>query len=395
MELTRAQKLIQSYNKVHGKTVQYRNPSSPKVKHVEGFLSKNPHLGDKEIDDAMAVFKFGTKLMTILSSLNNGGGEETPPSVEKKDEKPIVDAMGLLEKALTQVVLEDKLPYIVQRVIEAVETETGPIRKRITFVHEDRSLGEVTHEEFETVATFVEADEPVMLVGPAGTGKNVLCQQVAKLLGLEFYFSNAVTQEYKLTGFVDAGGTYHATEFYKAFKNGGLFMLDEIDASIPDVLVILNAAIANRYFDFPNGRIDAHEDFRVIAAGNTFGQGADAQYIGRSQLDAASLNRFSIVEINYSPTIEEMIAGEDTELLSFFRRFREQVEKNSIGHVVSYRDLGRLSKIFGGNTSIPNYKVMKCCLTKGVAKDDLISIHNKLPRVNRYTKILQEVIDEA
>ena len=117
----------------------------------------------------------------------------------------------------------------------------------------------------------------MFLAGPAGSGKNVICKQIAKALDLDFYFSNAVTQEYKLTGFTDANGTYHESQFYKAFRNGGLFMLDEMDASIPEVLIILNAAIANRYFDFPApiGYVEAHPDFRVVAAGNTFGNGAD------------------------------------------------------------------------------------------------------------------------
>jgi MoxR-like ATPase len=98
--------------------------------------------------------------------------------------------------------------------------------------------------------------------------KNVICKQVAEALKLEFYFSNAVTQEFRLTGFVDANGRYQDTQFFHAFTEGGIFFLDEMDASIPEVLVILNAAIANRYFDFPgHGRVQAHENFRVIAAG--------------------------------------------------------------------------------------------------------------------------------
>ena len=138
----------------------------------------------------------------------------------------------------------------------------------------------MTHEKLEEVLSFVQMNEPVMLVGSAGTGKNVICSQIAELLDLEFYFSNAITQEYKLTGFIDANGRYHETQFYKAFKNGGLFMLDEIDASIPETLIILNSAIANRYFDFPNEKVYAHENFRVISAGNTFGKGASYEYVG-------------------------------------------------------------------------------------------------------------------
>ena len=91
-------------------------------------------------------------------------------------------------------------------------------------------------------------------------------KQVAKALGLDFYFTNAVTQEYKITGFTDANGRYQETQFYKAFKNGGLFMLDEMDASIPEVLVILNAAIANGYFDFPApiGFVEAHRTLELL-----------------------------------------------------------------------------------------------------------------------------------
>lgn len=106
--------------------------------------------------------------------------------------------------------------------------------------------GIVRHYQYTTIKACVSSDIPVYLYGPAGTGKNFTLQQIAEDEGLEFYFTNSVQQEYKLTGFIDAGGVYHETEFYKAFTNGGLFFLDEMDASIPEVLVLLNAAIANR-----------------------------------------------------------------------------------------------------------------------------------------------------
>ena len=61
-------------------------------------------------------------------------------------------------------------------------------------------INEVVHEKFEDVLKLVNLDIPVYLTGMAGTGKNVICKQIAKSLGLDFYFTNAVTQEYKLTG---------------------------------------------------------------------------------------------------------------------------------------------------------------------------------------------------
>ena len=281
-------------------------------------------------------------------------------------------SLGLVEKALARVMIDEYSPVLAESVIknakDFIEKEYGKITKTIEYVvPEHGKIDEVTHEEFETVLNFVMMDEPVMLIGPAGTGKNVICKQIAKTLGLDFYFSNAVTQEYKLTGFIDANGTFQETEFYKAFKNGGVFMLDEIDASIPEVLVILNAAIANRYFDFPNGKIEAHENFRVVAAGNTFGHGASYQYVGRNQLDGASLDRFAQVEINYSPKIEEALTS-DTELINFIRKFRKACDDNGNNHIVSYRTITRLDKMA---KVMPIEKCLKTCLLKNMENDSI------------------------
>jgi MoxR-like ATPase len=86
-----------------------------------------------------------------------------------------------------------------------------------------------------------------------------------------------------LTGFKSASGEYISTEFREAFEKGGLFLFDEIDASYPQAVLAFNAALANDYMDFPDKRILRHKDFYCIAAANTFGQGADRQYIGRNQ----------------------------------------------------------------------------------------------------------------
>lgn len=233
----------------------------------------------------------------------------------------------------------------------------------------------VVHERFDTVLNLVSADIPVFLTGPAGTGKNVICKQVAQALGLEFYFSNAVTQEYKITGFIDANGTYHGTQFYDAFTKGGLFMLDEMDASVPEVLVMLNAAIANRYFDFPTGRVEAHKDFRLIAAGNTFGTGADIEYTGRYQLDAASLDRFAMVDVYYSPAIEQSVAQGDKELVDFIHAYRKAAKDAGMKVLATYRSIERIKKLDG----VMSYKeAVQICLVKGMCEDDLNILVNNM-----------------
>jgi MoxR-like ATPase len=208
-------------------------------------------------------------------------------------------------------------------------------------------------------------------------------------MGLEFYFSNAVTQEYKLTGFIDANGNYHNTQFYDAFTKGGVFMLDEIDASTPEVLVILNAAIANKYFDFPTGRVSAHEDFRIVAAGNTYGTGADIEYTGRYQLDAASLDRFAIIEIDYSQAIENAIAGGNAELVAFIRDFREQVKKAGIKFIVSYRATERLKKL---EDVFSKAEAIKIALIRGMDKEDALMVASNLTNKTSYSDALQEAV---
>ena len=269
----------------------------------------------------------------------------------------------------------------------------GPIQRKVELQLPERKveLEGVVHSKFDDVLKFVQANEPVFLTGPAGSGKNVLCQQVAKALGLNFYFSNAVTQEYKITGFTDAMGVFHESQFFKAFKNGGLFMLDEMDASIPEVLIILNAAIANRYFDFPApiGYVEAHPDFRVIAAGNTFGNGADYDYVGRNQLDAASLDRFAQVRVDYDPRIEEACANGDADLLRFCRKFRAATKKAGIRTVVSYRAISRLAKL---SQSMDVADLLESCLIKSLELDDLKAIEKELDGCGRYTGGFRTII---
>lgn len=287
-------------------------------------------------------------------------------------------------KTCTDKVYSEVVPIVKEHILktygplpQVIEVKQGPIINKITGI---------VHEKFKTVLKLVALDLPVYLSGEAGTGKNVICKQIAKALGLDFYFTNAVTQEYKLTGFIDANGVYHETQFYKAFKNGGLFFLDELDASIPEVLVILNAAIANRYFDFPTGKIEAHKNFRLIAAGNTFGTGADHVYSGRYCLDGASMDRFNIITIPYSPKIEDSITGGDRELIDFCHTFRELTNDAGIKAIFSYRGLEAITAL-KDSLSLP--EILRICLIKGMNKDDLTILQNgvrdKLSK-NKYAK---------
>lgn len=229
-------------------------------------------------------------------------------------------------------------------------------------------LTQVVHSSFGPVAHAVAHDVPVYLYGPAGSGKNVLVEQVARMLDLDFHFMGCVTDEFKLAGFVDAAGTYHETEFYRAFKYGGIFFLDEFDASDPTVAIALNGAIANRYFAFPEETVHAHPDFRVVAAGNTLGTGRDAVYTGRMQLDAASLNRFATIPVGYDSAIDSYCAKGDGKLIAFINQYRQAAAEAGIPSVASYRNI-KMIKVY--EPVMLKEQVLMLALTKDLGADDI------------------------
>lgn len=195
---------------------------------------------------------------------------------------------------------------------------------------------EVAHNALPDLVTMVVAGTSPMLVGPAGSGKTTLCEQVATVLERKFYLESRVTSEFKLLGFIDAAGHVVRTQFREAYEHGGVFLLDEVDASDPDALTAFNSALANGLAAFPDGLVRRHEDFVAIAAGNTFGRGADRQYVGRNQLDAATLDRFVIIEVDYDEMLELELSG-DVEWARHCQKVRKAIELEKVRHIVSPR----------------------------------------------------------
>ena len=362
-----------------------------------------------------ALFKVGTRIkpepipLPMPAPAPDGGWDgqpvpfSTPASPDAADERVIIRERviekekepvleGLLRQALMEQLVKLNLDEVHETVKKRLIEDFGfePVR-HVVHIHEKEHdvEGAVVHRKFDTVLHYVANNIPVYMFGAAGSGKNVLCEQVAHSLGLDFYFMNSVTDEFKIQGFMDAHGTYHETEFYKAFKNGGLFFLDELDASSPDVLVCLNAAIANGYFAFPNGRVNAHPDFRCIAAGNTLGTGADSMYTGRMQLDAASLNRFVVVEVDYDKNIDKLCADDDMELVEFIEKFRETAKNLGLPVVASYRNI---MQIVIAKEAVPVEEALAQCLCKEMNQDDInmMAEHIKL-NTNKYANALAKV----
>ena len=249
----------------------------------------------------------------------------------------------------------------------------------------------VKHHKYETIKTCLKCNIPIYLAGPAGSGKNFTVEQIAKELGWDFYFSNSVQQEFKLTGFIDAAGDFHETEFYKACtsENESVFFLDEMDASIPEVLVLLNAAIANGYFEFPTGRVDL-KNVHFVAAGNTVGSGSDEMYTGRMVIDQATLDRFAIIDFGYDTKIEMAMAENDDDLVDFIHSLRKSSESQGIRATFSYRCITMAKKL--ENAGMDLVEVIKVAVVKGLDSDTIHTLFVKtVNQDNRFSKAFNKV----
>ena len=261
------------------------------------------------------------------------------------------------------------------------------------------------HPMFEKVLRLSSVGLNVLMVGPAGSGKTTIASQVAEALGRPFGMISltAGASESQLLGrFLPTGENgqfeYTDTPFIRMYEGGGVFLLDEFDAADPNMAITLNAATANGHFfnDYRTQapRVDRHGDTVILAAANTYGTGADAIYAGRSQLDAATLDRFYIVHVDYDDTLDRSIAGmapgdargwepagaptnnELQKLGAWILQVREKVSANKLRRVFSPRATHKA--IAARSAGIPTGEV-KADLLAGWTRDELAKLGSLAP----------------
>lgn len=222
------------------------------------------------------------------------------------------------------------------------------------------------HPAFAKILQLAAARKNILLVGPAGTGKTHAAQQAARELGLEFA-SISVTAGMsvsQLTGWLMPGG-YLESDFVRLYENGGVFLLDEMDAADANTLTIINQALANGSFNIAQrtgkSEIKKHPNFVCIAAANTFGTGADMIYAGREQLDAATLDRFMNVYVDYDRHFEQKRC--DREVLAFAHAVRDAILKLKLRRVMSTRKAIDLSDMKRGPAGWTLAECKECYFT--------------------------------
>lgn len=240
--------------------------------------------------------------------------------------------------------------------------------------------GEILPEWFDRAMRLAEAGYNILFTGPSGSGKTYIAAKIAEKLERPFGMQSCSEgmSESNLVGYLLPIGevckqefedlekktlkgiikialkailhvlsmsgkmVYTASPFVDAYENGGVFLLDEFDASDANTSVFINAALAGDSFMVPQRYnkplVKRHENFVCIAATNTL-NGANSLYTGRNQLDAATLDRFrtGICKCEYSKAVEERLCNR--EILNWGREIRQVIERNKFEHVMSTRTL--------------------------------------------------------
>lgn len=300
--------------------------------------------------------------------------EEKDSSIEEVSEpvEPVDNRPGRFDSSLVEAIES------VSKRVEELEKQPKPIRIRIDRPKKDPVTHTLTtHKHFEQILKLVTNYDSIglwpMLVGPAGSGKTSLASQIAKVLELPFYAMSAIRQEHKIFGYVDAKGEYVNTLFYDAWTEGGVILLDEWDASSPNVTTDINMALANNLCPFPDGMEKRHKDCIVIAAANTVGKGADRIYTGRNALDGASLDRFACFEMDYDESVEESMLYDDSpeskDWYTTILRLRSNMLRNKVRHVISPRatKAGSAAIALGVMTK---EEALESFVWKGLSEDD-------------------------
>ena len=240
------------------------------------------------------------------------------------------------------------------RIIELIN-EHSPV-KRIEVKTPSGSKVEIeqqTHACFERSLQHLQLGNQIFFYGRSGAGKSTTATHLAKALDTKCYIQGAILAKFEALGSLTATG-YNKSTIRNWLENadGGLLCIDELDASCPRALVTLMSIFDdNGELTFPDGETfkRTNKHFLIVTA-NTTGAGASAQYMGRTRLDKATLNRFVMIEHDYDEQIENTLADKKT--ATYCRRFRDACSKKGFdGALITPRTIKQAGKVSAAKMS--------------------------------------------
>lgn len=140
----------------------------------------------------------------------------------------------------------------------------------------------------------IKANVPVYMHGATGTLKSSGLKRAAEEMGLTYYEVNLAGQLASAITGRDLLKKFMESAYIKAYRDGGIIALEEIDKAHPLVLTQINNSIeSDEYFNpLMEEPIKRHKDFRIACSGNTPGTGPTKEFNASNKLDDSTLDRF-------------------------------------------------------------------------------------------------------
>ena len=122
--------------------------------------------------------------------------------------------------------------------------------------------------------------------------------------------------------------------------------------------------------------VERGKDCAIIATANTYGLGADRVYVGRNQLDGATLDRFIVIDVDYDEALEMALAtaeGATPEqtiaVLSLVRQLRNQAKASSLKCIFGMRSsINACALLAAGETD--GAFVLNSAIRRGISDRD-------------------------
>lgn len=275
--------------------------------------------------------------------------------------------------------------------IEALKAKILDLEKQapIQIILKDKPLidiGPGQHEAFPRLIQYLQINRRVILTGSAGTGKSMAVKTAAEKLGVKFYLQTPVTMAHELIGHRDAAGVFHETPLFQAYTKGGLILMDESDASLPDALLVANPIFdGNGFATFGDGKLHAqHPDFMAVFNMNTDGNGGNMQYAGRHRLDGATLARFGVrIHWGIDPRIEASMSLGCDSWLAAVRAVRTYMDARQIQDVNATPRHLKTGALLLTQTDIPRATLLADILKSGALSEAWKEVEN-LPAVRSF-----------
>ena len=247
---------------------------------------------------------------------------------------------------------------------------------------------------YDLVLGFAKDGYNILLTGPKGAGKTEMAFRIIGELEKRLFMLTSPQTRYEVTGYQDANGKEVPTQITLAITQPSGLLIEEMDRSMPEALIPLNAMLANKRMDVPGrGVVEVDPQCLIIATANTSGNGADDAYGTAQQLDASTLDRFVTVRIDYEREIDEVCAKDakgkvDTRLVDFITEFRRACEVNQFTrYMVSYRGVKNFKQV-ADKYGVP-VAIETVLLKDMVPREDLEILCNTIKCRNMYAMALK------